>query len=82
MTFDIANLPGVRAQFELEATAAQTHQVEGTANLVGGVFQAPGSPAAPNLPPDLKRMTLSGGRYYVVTECNVSVVSSTQISSK
>ena len=68
MTFDIANLPGVRAQFERDAAKPVAGQARGPANLVGAASPAPVIDNLMNLPPDLKTMALQAGRYYVVSK--------------
>jgi len=67
MTINIADLPGVRAQFKRDVPEAGLGQVRGPSSLVGMAPQLPAGGLA-NLPPDLKTMALRGGRYYVVSE--------------
>ncbi|MEG0041613.1 MAG: hypothetical protein RR983_02545 [Massilia sp.] len=68
MTFDIAKLPGVRAQFERGTTEAGAGQARGPANAVGAASPAAVIANPMNLPHDLKTMAFQGGRYYVVSE--------------
>lgn len=68
MTFDIAKLPGVRAQFERGTTEAGVGQARGPTNLVGTASPAVVITNPMNMPPDLKTMAFKAGRYYVVSE--------------
>jgi hypothetical protein len=67
MTINIADLPGVRAQFKRDVPEAGLGQPRGPSDLVGVVPPLPAGGLS-NLPPDLKTMALQGGRYYVVAE--------------
>jgi hypothetical protein len=67
MTINIADLPGVRAQFTRDVHEAGLSQARGPSNLVGVAPQLPAGGLS-NLPSDLKTMALRGGRYYVVSE--------------
>ncbi|MBD8540932.1 hypothetical protein IFU00_01395 [Oxalobacteraceae sp. CFBP 8761] len=67
MTINIADLPGVRAQFKRDVPEAGIGQARGPSNLVGVATQLPAGGLS-NLPSDLKTMALRGGRYYVVSE--------------